>query len=86
MIANLLLMQQAYYHLKDSSFSNTNFANYLLSRFANWRPAYVQQKFQVRHPSKEPDDIVRIFFPHSTVNFYQILHIGKLRLCTRSYG
>ncbi|CAF4169948.1 unnamed protein product [Rotaria magnacalcarata] len=45
-----------------------------------------QQKGQARHPSKNPDELVRVFFPHSKVNFYQTLHIGKLRLCTRSYA
>jgi hypothetical protein len=86
MIANLRLMQQAYCHLKDSSFSDTYFATYLLSRFTSWRPTCAQQKFQLRHPSKESDDVVRILFPHSTINFYQTLHIGNLRLCTRSYA
>ncbi|CAM4833596.1 unnamed protein product [Rotaria magnacalcarata] len=45
-----------------------------------------QQKGQARHPSKNPDELVRVFFPHSKINFYQTLHIGKLRLCTRSYA
>ncbi|CAF4340227.1 unnamed protein product [Rotaria magnacalcarata] len=45
-----------------------------------------QQNGQARHPSINPDELVRVFFPHSKINFYQTLHIGKLRLCTQSYA
>ncbi|CAF4735861.1 unnamed protein product, partial [Rotaria magnacalcarata] len=86
MINNLRMMQEAHYHLHNMSTFNIDFSSYLSSRFINRYSIRGQQKGQARHPSKNPDELVRVFFPHSKINFYQTLHIGKLRLCTRSYA
>lgn len=85
-INNLHLMQEAYYHLNNLSISNANFSNYLRSQFIDKQSSTDQEKYQVRHPSKNSDELIRVFFPHSKINLYQTLHFGKLRLCTRSYA
>lgn len=86
LITNLHLIQAAHCHLKNLSISNTSFANYLSFRFFNSHSNYDQEKYQLRHQCKTLDKIVHVFFPFSKINSYQTLHIGKLRLSTRSYS
>ena len=84
LITNLHLMQAACWHFKDLPVFNTATAIYLFSSFVNRHSNNGQQKYKLRHQCTILDTIVHVFFPQSNINTYQTLHIGKLRLCTRS--
>jgi len=65
---------------------NTDFANYLASRFTDNRSNDGLQVYRLRHESKSDDQIVRLLFPLTKIKYYQIVLIGKTKLCTRSYA
>jgi hypothetical protein len=65
---------------------NTDFANYLSNRFMHHYPTGGLQNCQLRHVSKNEDQLVRLLFPLAELKFYQTLHIGRVRLTIRSYS
>ena len=40
----------------------------------------------LQHKCKKEDTAVRGLFPHSKLQFYNVLYVGRLRLTTRSYS
>jgi hypothetical protein len=65
---------------------NTDFANYLSSRFTGNQLNDTLQVCRLRHETKGEDQLVRLLFPFTKVKYYQIVHVGKNRLSTRSYA
>ncbi len=65
---------------------NTDFANYLSSRFAGNQSNDSLQVCRLRHESKRDDQLVRLIFPFTKIKYYQTVHVGKIRLSTRSYA
>jgi hypothetical protein len=86
LIGNLQLLQEAYFHLNKSVIMNMNFANYLFNQFIGHGSNDSSQNYRLRHESKSDDKVVRLLFPFAKCKYYQTLHIGKIRLCTRSYS
>jgi hypothetical protein len=65
---------------------NTDFANYLSSRFTGNQLNDTLQVCRLRHETKGEDQLVRLLFPFTKVKYYQTVHVGKIRLSTRSYA
>ncbi|CAF4736631.1 unnamed protein product [Rotaria socialis] len=86
LIGNLHLIQEAYCHLNNFNFMNSNFANYLFTRFACHRKSDDSTHCQLGHLRKEDDSVVRLLFPFAHIKYYQTVHVGRIRLCTRTYA
>ena len=41
---------------------------------------------RVSHPTTRIDRLASLYFPAGKISFYNTIHIGRLRLCTRTYG
>ncbi|CAF3331406.1 unnamed protein product [Rotaria socialis] len=65
---------------------NSNFANYLFTRFACHRKSDDSTHCQLGHLRKEDDSVVRLLFPFAHIKYYQTVHVGRIRLCTRTYA
>ena len=86
LIGNLHLIQEAYCHVKVFTYMNTDFANYISSRFTGNPLDGSLQVYRLGHQSKSDDELVRLLFPFTTIKYYQTVHLGKIRLSTRSYA
>ncbi|CAF1295653.1 unnamed protein product, partial [Rotaria magnacalcarata] len=64
---------------------NSNFANYLFNQFACHRKNDGSKHCQLGHLRQEDDSLVRLLFPFTQIKYYQIAHVGRIRLCTRNY-
>ncbi|CAF3351918.1 unnamed protein product [Rotaria socialis] len=65
---------------------NSSFANYLFNRFGCHRKSDDSKHCQLGHLRKEDDSLVRLLFPFTQIKYYQIVHVGRIRLCTRTYA
>jgi hypothetical protein len=86
LIGNLQLIQEAYCHLNNLDFMNTDFANYLSNRFTGYRVSHGSKNYRLGHAIKRDDSLVRLLFPLTQIKYYQTLHLGRVRLCTRAYA
>ncbi|CAF1674104.1 unnamed protein product, partial [Rotaria magnacalcarata] len=86
LIGYLHLIQEAYCHLNNFNFMNSNFANYLFTRFACHRKSDDSKHCQLGHLRKEDDSVVRLLFPFAHIKYYQTVHVGRIRLCIRTYA
>jgi hypothetical protein len=78
LIGNLHLIQEAYCHLNNFDFMNSNFANYLFNRFACHRKSDDSKHCQLGHLRKEDDSLVRLLFPFTQIKYYQTVHVGRI--------
>ncbi|CAF1484871.1 unnamed protein product [Adineta steineri] len=85
-INNLHIIQEAYCHLNDLALTHNDFGEYLSSRFTNYKVNNLSQDCRLGHASKKEDSLVQLLFPLTKVKCYQTIHLGKLRLCTRTYA
>ena len=85
LISNLHLMQQAYCYFNNDNNIDTNFRKYLSHLSGSFSDTDTK-KLQLRHPIKHKDKLVSLLFSNAEINCYNTLHIGRLRLCTRSYA
>jgi len=65
---------------------NTDFAKYLSSLSSVNQSNDSLQISRLCHESKSDDQLVHLYFPDTKIKYYKTLHVGKTRLCTRSYA
>ena len=82
---NLHILRQAMHHSMDPTI-NIEFSTFLSSHLIQSYHFPKPKTLKLRHKCKKEDDAVRRLFPHSTLQFYNVLHIGRLRISTRSYS
>ena len=86
LIGNLHLIQEAYCHLNNIACMNTDFSDYLFNRFTSYYTSHRSQNYRLGHASKKEDALVHLLFPLTDIKYYQTLHVGRTRLCTRTYA
>jgi hypothetical protein len=86
LIGNLRLIQGAYCYVDSFVGMNTDFTNYLSSLLIHYQSSSGFHDSRVRHETKSDDRLVRLPFPLMDIKYYKTLHMGKIRLSTRSYA
>ena len=85
LIGNLRILQQAYSYLNNDCILDPGFRDFAL-HLSSSHAKVEKHIVRVTHPTKKTDHLASLYFSTGRICFYNSVHIGSLRLCTRTHA